>query len=100
MQIELVIRAPQRAREMNGCWRSSGRGLIRRVVRIMPYPPSFSRRPARSMEPAIGASTCALGSHRCKPYRGAFTINASRRARLSRRGDQEVAGGVSFNRGR
>lgn len=30
------------------------------------------------MEPAIGASTCALGSHRCIPYRGIFTRNASR----------------------
>lgn len=39
---------------------------------MMPYPPSFSSRAASSMEPAIGASTWALGSHRCSPYRGCF----------------------------
>lgn len=31
---------------------------------------------ARTIEPAIGASTCALGSHRCSPYRGIFTMKA------------------------
>lgn len=24
----------------------------------------------------MGASTCALGSHRCRPYSGIFTMNA------------------------
>lgn len=24
----------------------------------------------------MGASTCALGSHRWRPYKGSFTINA------------------------
>lgn len=33
-------------------------------VRRMPYPPSLRRVPAKIMEPAMGASTCALGSHR------------------------------------
>lgn len=33
-------------------------------IRIMPYPPSFSRTPARIIEPAMGASTCAFGNHR------------------------------------
>lgn len=28
------------------------------------------------MDPAIGASTCAFGSQRCRPYSGIFTINA------------------------
>lgn len=32
--------------------------------RIMPYPPSFRRVPARTIDPAIGASTWAFGSHR------------------------------------
>lgn len=51
------------------------------------------------MDPAIGASTWALGSHRCRPYRGAFTMNAVDRARLSRRVDQELvsSGWVSFS---
>lgn len=45
-------------------------------IRIMPYPPSFRRTAARTIEPAIGASTCALGSQRCTPYRGILTRNA------------------------
>jgi len=32
--------------------------------RKRPYPPSLRRTPAKIMEPATGASTCALGSHR------------------------------------
>lgn len=36
-------------------------------IRIMPYPPSFSRIAARIIDPAIGASTWALGSHRWTP---------------------------------
>lgn len=34
------------------------------VIRMMPYPPSFSRIAASTIEPAIGASTWAFGSHR------------------------------------
>lgn len=57
-------------------------------MRIMPYPPSFRRRAASSMDPAIGASTWALGSHRWRPYKGAFTMKAMSRAVLRRRVDQ------------
>jgi len=32
--------------------------------RIAPYPPNLSRILARIIEPAVGASTWALGSHR------------------------------------
>lgn len=46
------------------------------------------------MEPAMGASTCALGSQRWTPYRGALTMKASRRARLVRGVVQESVGGV------
>lgn len=56
---------------------------------MMPYPPSFRRRAASNIEPAMGASTWALGNHRWSPYRGAFTMNAMRRARLDRRPVQE-----------
>lgn len=51
------------------------------------------------MDPAIGASTWALGSHRWSPYKGAFTMNAVSRARLDRRPVQELlsVGGVSPN---
>lgn len=60
------------------------------VIRMIPYPPSFRSRAASSMDPAIGASTWAFGSHRCSPYRGAFTIKASSRAVLHTRPVQEV----------
>lgn len=43
---------------------------------MIPYPPSLRRTAARTMEPAIGASTWALGSHRCIPYSGSLTRNA------------------------
>ena len=59
---------------------------------MMPYPPSLSRRAASNIEPAIGASTWALGSHRCRPYKGALTMNAIRRARLDSRFVQEMGG--------
>jgi hypothetical protein len=48
-------------------------GLRRR----RPYPPSFSKIPAKIIEPETGASTCALGSHKCTKYMGNFTINAN-----------------------
>lgn len=44
----------------------------------MPYPPNFKRIPARIIDPATGASTWALGSHRWTKYSGIFTINAMR----------------------
>lgn len=34
------------------------------TIRVRPYPPSFKRIAARIIDPAMGASTCALGSHR------------------------------------
>lgn len=63
-QIELVIIIPHRDRIMNGydIVFVSGSKIIE--IRIMPYPPSFSKMAASTMEPAIGASTWALGSHK------------------------------------
>jgi hypothetical protein len=46
------------------------------LIRINPYLPNFNRIPARAIDPATGASTWALGSHKWVPYRGIFTINA------------------------
>lgn len=48
----------------------------RNLIRRRPYLPSFKRIPARAIEPATGASTCALGSHRCVPYIGIFAMKA------------------------
>lgn len=39
---------------------------------------------ARTIEPAIGASTWAFGSQRCSPYSGIFTIKASKHANHKR----------------
>lgn len=39
--------------------------VVNCITRMMPYPPSFSRIAARIIDPAIGASTCALGNHKC-----------------------------------
>lgn len=44
--------------------------------RINPYPPNLRRMAARIIEPSIGASTWALGSHRWKKNIGIFTRNA------------------------
>ena len=38
--------------------------------------PSFRRMPAKSIEPAVGASVCASGSHVWKGKDGTFTANA------------------------
>ena len=45
-------------------------------TRNNPKDPSFKRIPASAILPTTGASTCALGSHKCTPYIGLFTINA------------------------
>lgn len=69
------------------------RGLSIVVIRIIPYPPSFRSTAASTMDPAIGASTCALGSHRCKPYSGIFTMNAIIHASHMKMLDQEFGKG-------
>lgn len=75
-------------------------------MRMIPYPPSFRSRAARSMDPAIGASTWALGSQRWRPYRGAFTMKARSRAMLKSMEDQwlfcvrDMGCGVSFRVGK
>lgn len=45
------------------------------IMRIVPYPPSFRRIAASTIDPAIGASTWALGSHRCIVNIGSLTKN-------------------------
>lgn len=55
---------PHSARTINGKIISFERGFSVTIIRIIPYPPSFSKTAARIIEPAIGASTWALGSQR------------------------------------
>ena len=44
---------------------------------MKPYVPIFSRTPARTTEPAVGASTCASGSHVCSGTIGTLMANDS-----------------------
>lgn len=44
-------------------------------MRARPYPPNFSKIAANTMEPAIGASTWALGNHKWTVNIGSFTRN-------------------------
>lgn len=46
------------------------------IIRANPYPPSFSKIAAKIMDPATGASTWALGSHKWTENSGNFTRNA------------------------
>jgi hypothetical protein len=55
---------PHRDNMMNGYAIKSVTGFRNNVTRSIPYPPNFSRIAARTMDPAIGASTWALGSQR------------------------------------
>lgn len=47
------------------------------ATRKIPKLPNFKRTPARTMEPATGASTCALGSQRWVKNMGVFTRKAA-----------------------
>src|SRR5215467_6393779 len=49
--------------------------------RTNPYVPIFSRTPARITEPAVGASTCASGSHVWKGNIGTLIANPRKNAR-------------------
>ena len=44
---------------------------------MKPYVPIFSSTPARITEPAVGASTCASGSHVCSGTIGTLIANDS-----------------------
>lgn len=63
-QIELVIIIPHRDNMMKGQAIVLVMGYNRIEIRIIQYPPSLSRIAAMTIDPAIGASMCALGSHR------------------------------------
>lgn len=46
------------------------------AARRIPYLPNFSKMAARTIDPATGASTWALGNHKWVMNNGIFTINA------------------------
>lgn len=76
-QIELVMIIPHKDNIKKGYAIKLLDGFNINVIRSIPYPPNFNKIAARTMDPAIGASTWALGNHKCKPYRGILTIKAS-----------------------
>lgn len=49
---------------------------IKEETRISPYPPNFNKIAAKIMDPTTGASTCALGSHKCPKKIGNLIKNA------------------------
>lgn len=63
------------------------------VSRIIPKVPNLRRIPAKIIDPATGASTCALGSHRWRKNIGALAKNAINKDRDHQKlieGDREV----------
>lgn len=75
-QINLVMQAP--TREILIIKGAILEFIFRKLEdsRSIPYPPNFRRIPARIIDPATGASTCALGSHKWVRNRGVLTKNA------------------------
>jgi hypothetical protein len=49
---------------------------VKGIIRITPYPPSFNRMAAKIIDPNTGASTWALGSHKCSEYIGSLAMKA------------------------
>jgi hypothetical protein len=73
-QIKLVINAPYNATLIKILLGINLFGKID-TIRSRPYPPNFRRIAAKTIDPAIGASTWAFGSHRCTMNMGNLTIN-------------------------
>src|SRR5437773_2359008 len=63
-------------------------GNMLRLNRSSPYVPTLSKTPARSTEPAVGASVCASGSQVCSGNSGTFTANATKNARKIERAER------------
>lgn len=55
---------PKREKTINGAAAGAKESSIIVPMRKIPYPPSFRRVAAKIIDPAMGASTCALGSHK------------------------------------
>lgn len=76
-QIKLEIKAPNKASKVTSLQEIATWLGNKVVARISPYPPNFRRMAAKIIEPATGASTWALGSHKWTEQIGSFTINAA-----------------------
>lgn len=62
-------------------------------IRIIPYPPNFKRIAAKTMEPATGASTWALGNHKWTLNIGSLT----KKANNTRKKINEDLHGIKFS---
>lgn len=69
---------PSEIARINGLIELIRLGIVK-ARRIIPNVPNFNRIPARIMDPATGASTWALGSHRWRKNIGALAKNAINR---------------------
>jgi len=79
-QVRLVRTAPIRE-TLIIIFEGKAKTLIMFIIRSKPYPPNFSKIAANTIEPAIGASTWAFGSHRWVKNIGNFTKNPKIRKR-------------------
>src|SRR6516225_4906485 len=66
--------------------------------RRKPYVPIFSRTPARITEPAVGASTCASGSHVWNGNIGTLIANPTKNAKNNQTAaGPAIFGAVAYN---
>lgn len=75
MQIILVITAPINETDISSVEQDIMFFAVINISRQIPYPPNFSKIAAKIILPAMGASTCAFGNHRCIVNIGNFTRN-------------------------
>ena len=86
IQISLVTTAPIKVIDVITEYMAEVIGGNTNTIRIIPYPPNFSKIAARIIEPATGASTWALGSQRCTEKIGSFTRKAIINIKLAIKG--------------
>jgi len=72
-----ILKTPPPINLNENNWHISILILVILIRRKIPYPPNFNKTPAKIIEPETGASTCALGNHKCTTYIGNFTRNAN-----------------------
>src|SRR2546422_1140773 len=72
--------ATRESARMTGKKRATASGSIGRLKRRKPYAPIFRRMLARTTLPAVGASTCASGSHVWSGNIGTLTAKAMKKA--------------------
>ena len=67
--------------KINGAKNSEASGNKGSEYLKKPYPPNFNKTPAKIIEPAVGASTCASGSHVWNGHMGILIANDAKKER-------------------